>query len=110
MSSFYTSATDAQLETIKTTHGAGPTTNLRQRAAYISKIGEWGEGFDVSAYATITNTIIRTVVMVSPLSLRVADVNYPPINPDGTENWQAPTSRLRLYFDGVCHWSLYRDR
>ena len=76
VASFYTSTTNAQLDTIRTTHDASPTTDLRQRAAFICQIGEWGEGFDVSAYATITNTIIRTVVMVSPLSLMVSEMNF----------------------------------
>ena len=113
VASFYTSTTGrtaGQLDTIRTTHSAGPTTDLRQRAAFISQIGEWGGALDVSAYATITNTIIRTVVVVSPLTLSMSEMNSAPINPDGTENWQAPTSRHRLYFDGVCHWSLYQER
>ena len=106
---FYTTATDAQLKSMKEMHGMSASVDLRARADIISEAGEWGEGVDVTAYATITNTVIRSVVLVSPRHGTTYDFQFPPINQDGTPNWHAIGSHQRLYFDGLCHWSLHHE-
>ena len=53
---------------------------LRQRQDVIAQPGEWGEGVDVSAFASIHNIAIMVVVLTFPNRQETETFTYFPVN------------------------------
>ena len=102
VSAFYNNASDEQLDSLSPIY---TIEQLRQRARFISKVGTWGEGIDVTAFASIMAMKITALVVTSPRQGLVETVTFMPVAQDGTVLDTDDTARNVLYHNGRNHWT-----
>ena len=101
---FYASATDAQLDTIRDIHAS--TDILRDRQHHIGQLGVWGEGVDISAFASINQLVIQAVILTLITSKQTEMIRFFPVDPSGLQDRNADIAQTVLYYNGRDHWSI----
>ena len=77
--------------------------DLRHRQHVIALQGEWGEGVDVSAFASIYKIAIKVVVIYRQ---ETETITFFPVNSGGNEVKDAKVASTTLHHNGRDHWSV----
>ena len=103
---FYITATTTQeqLHTIAQIHGYKE--DLRERDSEIKEPGKWGEGVDVSAFASIHNIAIKVKVLTFIYRQKTEMIIFLPVNRAGNQVRDAEVASTTLYHNGRDHWRL----
>ena len=102
---FYIAATTTQeqLHTIAEIHGYKE--DLRERDSEIKEPGKWGEGVDVSAFASIHNIAIKVEVLTFIHRKETETIIFFPVNHAGNQVRNAKVASPPLHHNGIDHWS-----
>ena len=98
---FYCTAGQQQLNTIRQIHYYEE--DLRKRYSVIKEPGEWGEGVDVSAFASIHRIAIEVFHQQD-----TKPITFFPVDSSGNELKNARVAKIRLHHNGIDHWSVYQ--
>ena len=103
VSQFYQDATSACLNSLSPIYDAE---QLRERAEVIARPGEWGEGVDVTAFASIIQKNIEAEVVTAPSLGEVSTVTFHPLDNDGRKINTMDNATQVLHYNGLDHWSI----
>ena len=98
---FYNTASQQQLDKIRQIQYY--ENDLRKRYSVIKEPGEWGEGVDVSAFASIHRIAIEVFHRQDTIP-----ITFFPVDGSGNILENARVASTRLHHNSIDHWSVYQ--